>query len=53
MKKKLLLLVAVFCFLGMGVHAQETMSKGQLVGSARLGFSNAGFPVAVAVGPPI
>ena len=49
MKKKLLLLVAVFCFLGMGIQAQETMSKGQLVGSARLGFSNAGFPVAVAV----
>lgn len=49
MKKKLLLLVAVFCFLGMGIQAQETMSKGQLVGSARVGFSNSGVPVAVAV----
>ena len=48
MKKKLLLLVAVFCFLGIGLQAQETMSKGRLVGSARAGFSNVGIPVAVA-----
>ncbi|MBO7286827.1 MAG: hypothetical protein IIW55_06980 [Bacteroidales bacterium] len=49
MKKKLLFLIAVFCFLGIGVQAQETMSKGQLVGSARLGLNSGGFPVAVAV----
>ena len=47
MRKFLLSLVAI-CFLGLGVQAQE-MSKGQLVGSARLGFSNGGIPVAVAV----
>ena len=45
MKKFLLSLVAI-CFLGLGVQAQE-MSKGQLVGSARLGFGGAGFPVAI------
>lgn len=49
MKKKLLLLVAVFAFLGLGVQAQSTMSKGQLVGSARLGFSNGGVPVGLAL----
>lgn len=50
MKKKLLLLVAVFCFLGIGVQAQgiTTMAKGNLVGSARSGFSNVGIPVAIA-----
>mgnify|MGYP003297801449 CR=1 FL=1 len=51
MKKKLLLLVAVFCFLGISLQAQETMNKGRLVGSARVGFSNSGVPVAVAVAP--
>lgn len=49
MKKKLLILVAVFCFLGMGLHAQSTMSKGQLVGSARLGFSSYGVPIHLAL----
>lgn len=49
MKKKLLFLVAVFCFLGMGLHAQSTMSKGQLVGSARVGFSDYGLPIGIAV----
>lgn len=44
MKKKLFFLVAVLCFLGLGAQAQ-TMGKGQLVGSARLGFSNYGIPV--------
>lgn len=50
MKKKLLLLVAVFCFLGVSVQAQsiKTMTKGSLVGSARAGFSGYGIPVAVA-----
>lgn len=43
------MLVAAFFFLGMGLHAQSTMSKGQLVGSARLGFSNHGVPIAIAV----
>ena len=47
--KKLLLLVAAFLCLGIGAQAQSTMSKGQLVGSARLGFSNGGIPVSVAV----
>ena len=47
--KKILLLVAAFLFLGIGAQAQSTMSKGQLVGSARLGFSNGGIPLAVAV----
>ena len=45
MKKFLLSLVAI-CFLGLGVQAQE-MSKGQLVGSARLGLGGGGFPIAV------
>lgn len=45
MRKFLLSLVAI-CFLGLGVQAQE-MSKGQLVGSARLGFGGGGFPIAV------
>lgn len=49
MKKKLLMLVAVFCFFGMGLHAQSTMSKGQLVGSARLGFSGHGVPIHLAL----
>ncbi|MBQ8760121.1 MAG: hypothetical protein IJZ06_01710 [Bacteroidales bacterium] len=49
MKKKLLFLVAVFCFLGLGVQAQSTMSKGQLVGSARVGFSNHGVPIDLAL----
>ncbi len=47
MKKKLLLLAAVFCFLGMGLQAQ-TMSKGQLVGSLKVGFSNYGLPLGIA-----
>lgn len=46
--KKLSLLVTVLCFLGLGIQAQETMSKGQLVGSLRLGYSKGGVPVAVA-----
>ena len=45
MKKKLFFLVAVFCFLGLGVQAQETMSKGQLVGSLKVGFSDYGLPL--------
>lgn len=45
MRKFLLSLVAI-CFLGIGAQAQE-MSKGQLVGSARLGLGGGGFPVAV------
>lgn len=45
MRKFLLSLVAI-CFLGLGVQAQE-MSKGQLVGSARLGFGGGGFPITV------
>ena len=49
MKKRLLFLVAVFCFLGLGVQAQSTMGKGQLVGSARLGFSNYGVPIDLAL----
>ena len=47
--KKFLLLVAVFCFLGIGAQAQGTMSKGQLVGSARVGFSNHGVPFDLAL----
>ena len=47
MKKKLFFLVAVFCFLGLGVQAQETMSKGQLVGSLKVGFSDFGLPIGV------
>ena len=45
--KKLLLLVVAFLFLGLGAQAQSTMSKGQLVGSARLGLGGGGFPIAV------
>ena len=48
MRKKLLLLVAIISFLGLGAQAQSTMSKGQLVGSARLGFGGGGIPIAVA-----
>ncbi len=44
--KKLLLLVVAFVFLGIGAQAQE-MSKGQLVGSARLGLGGGGFPITV------
>ena len=47
MKKKLFFLVAVFCFLGLGVQAQETMSKGQLVGSLKVGFSDYGLPLGI------
>lgn len=47
MKKKLLFLVAVFCFLGLGVQAQSTMSKGQLVGSLKVGFSDYGLPLGI------
>lgn len=47
--KKFLLLVVAFCFLGIGAQAQSTMSKGQLVGSARLGFSGYGVPVGLAL----
>ena len=47
MKKKLFFLVAVFCFLGLGVQAQETMSKGQLVGSLKVGFSDYGLPLSL------
>lgn len=47
MKKKLLFLVAVFCFLGLGVQAQNTMSKGQLVGSLKVGFSDYGLPLGI------
>ena len=49
MKKKLFFLVAVLCFLGLGAQAQGTMSKGQLVGSARVGFSNHGVPIDLAL----
>lgn len=48
MKKKLFFLVAVFCFLGLGVQAQSTMSKGQLVGTLKVGFSDYGLPIGVA-----
>lgn len=47
MKKKFLFLVAVFCFLGLGVQAQSTMSKGQLVGSLKVGFSDYGLPLGI------
>lgn len=47
MKKKLLFLVAVFCFLGLGVQAQNTMSIGQLVGSLKVGFSDYGLPLGI------
>lgn len=47
MKKRLFFLLAVFCFLGLGVQAQETMSKGQLVGSLKVGFSDYGLPIGV------
>lgn len=52
MKKKLLLLVAAFCFLGIGAQAQKsitTMSKGTFVGSVRLGYNSNGLPVAIAL----
>ena len=45
MKKKLFFLVAVLCFLGLGAQAQGTMSKGQLVGSLKVGFSDYGLPL--------
>lgn len=45
--KKFLLLVAVFCFLGIGAQAQGTMSKGQLVGSLKVGFSDYGLPLSL------
>ena len=45
MKKKLFFLVAVLCFLGLGTQAQGTMSKGQLVGSLKVGFSDYGLPL--------
>ncbi len=49
--KKFLLLVAVFCFLGIGAQAQSitTMTKGDFVGSARLGYNTGGLPVAIAL----
>ena len=47
MKKKLFFLVAVLCFLGLGAQAQGTMSKGQLVGSLKVGFSDYGLPIGV------
>ena len=45
--KKFLLLVAAFCFLGIGAQAQGTMSKGQLVGSLKVGFSDYGLPLGI------
>ena len=48
MRKKLLLLVAIISFLGLGAQAQSTMSKGQLVGSVKVGFSDYGLPIGVA-----
>ena len=48
MKKRLFFLLAVFCFLGLGVQAQSTMSKGQLVGSLKVGFSDYGLPLGIA-----
>ena len=45
MKKKLFFLVAVLCFLGLGAQAQGTMSKGQFVGSLKVGFSDYGLPL--------
>lgn len=47
--KKLLLLVVAFLFLGLGAQAQSTMSKGQLIGSAKVGFSNYGLPLGIAL----
>ena len=47
--KKLLLLVAAFLCLGIGAQAQSTMSKGQLVGSAKVGFSDYGLPLGIAL----
>lgn len=47
MKKKLFFLVAVLCFLGLGAQAQGTMSKGQLVGSLKVGFSDYGLPLSL------
>lgn len=49
MKKKLLLLVAILGFVGMGLQAQGTMHRGALVGSVRAGFSNAGIPIGLSV----
>ena len=46
--KKLLLLVVAFLFLGLGAQAQSTMSKGQLIGSAKIGFSDYGLPLGIA-----
>lgn len=49
MKRKFLFLVAVLCFLGLGTaQAQSTMSKGQLVGSLKVGFSDYGLPLGIA-----
>lgn len=45
MRKFLLSLVAI-CFLGIGAQAQG-IKKGQIVGSARLGFGGGGFPISV------
>lgn len=45
MKKRLFFLLAVLCFLGLGAQAQGTMSKGQLVGSLKVGFSDYGLPL--------
>jgi hypothetical protein len=47
--KKFLLLVVAFLFLGIGAQAQTTMSKGQLVGSAKVGFSDYGLPLGIAL----
>ena len=47
--KKLLILVAAFLFLGIGAQAQTTMKKGDLVGSARLGYNTSGLPLAVSL----
>lgn len=47
--KKLLILVAAFLCLGIGAQAQSTMKKGDLVGSARLGYNTNGLPVAVSL----
>ncbi len=38
MKKKLLLLVAVFCFLGIGVKAQDVFHKGDIVANLQVGI---------------
>jgi hypothetical protein len=47
MRKFLLSLVAI-CFLALGAQAQE-MSKGQLLGSAKVGFSDYGLPLGIAL----